>query len=126
MLPLDNLKLRDVQKGFLSSKLAFALFNTESRFVCVCVCAYKCVRESEKGVALLTLACWCFRDTEDEGEQAGREKMSVCFSALRFTSSSTGEEGVHPAGPLGDFPFFSSRLLARAFSAGLLLSFLFV
>lgn len=40
MLPLDNLKLRDVQKGFLSSKLAFALFNTESRFVraCECVC----------------------------------------------------------------------------------------
>lgn len=42
MLPLDNLKLRDVQKGFLSSKFAFALFNTESRFVragaCVCVC----------------------------------------------------------------------------------------
>lgn len=33
MLPLDNLKLRDVQKGFLSSKFAFALFNTESRFV---------------------------------------------------------------------------------------------
>ncbi|XP_075895369.1 dynamin 3a isoform X2 [Nelusetta ayraudi] len=31
MLPLDNLKLRDVQKGFLSSKFAFALFNTESR-----------------------------------------------------------------------------------------------
>lgn len=36
MLPLDNLKLRDVQKGFLSSKFAFALFNTELRFVCVC------------------------------------------------------------------------------------------
>lgn len=42
MLPLDNLKLRDVHKGFLFSKLAFALFNTESRFVRVCASA--CVR----------------------------------------------------------------------------------
>lgn len=39
MLPLDNLKLRDVQKGFLSSKFAFALFNTESRFVRLRACA---------------------------------------------------------------------------------------
>nr|XP_061834205.1 dynamin-3-like isoform X1 [Nerophis lumbriciformis] len=33
MLPLDNLKLRDVDKGFMSSKFAFAVFNTESRNV---------------------------------------------------------------------------------------------
>lgn len=45
MLPLDNLKLRDVEKGFRSSKFVFAIFNTELRFVCVwleacvCVCA---------------------------------------------------------------------------------------
>ena len=42
MLPLDNLKLRDVEKGFMSSKFVFAIFNTESRFVCVtgglCLC----------------------------------------------------------------------------------------
>lgn len=38
MLPLDNLKLRDVEKGFMSSKFVFAVFNTESRFVCVSVC----------------------------------------------------------------------------------------
>lgn len=31
MLPLDNLKLRDVEKGFMSSKYIFALFNTEQR-----------------------------------------------------------------------------------------------
>ncbi|XP_055365849.1 dynamin-2-like isoform X6 [Betta splendens] len=29
MLPLDNLKLRDVEKGFMSSKHVFAIFNTE-------------------------------------------------------------------------------------------------
>ena len=31
MLPLDNLKLRDVEKGFMSAKHVFAIFNTESR-----------------------------------------------------------------------------------------------
>lgn len=42
MLPLDNLMLRDVEKGFMSSKCVFAIFNTELRFVCVaeglCLC----------------------------------------------------------------------------------------
>uniref|UniRef100_A0A3Q2ZJ08 Interferon-induced GTP-binding protein Mx n=1 Tax=Hippocampus comes TaxID=109280 RepID=A0A3Q2ZJ08_HIPCM len=33
MLALDNLKVRDVEKGFMSSKFAFALFNSESRNV---------------------------------------------------------------------------------------------
>lgn len=32
MLPVDNLKLRDVEKGFMSSKHIFALFNTEQRY----------------------------------------------------------------------------------------------
>ncbi|NXW55431.1 DYN2 protein, partial [Eurystomus gularis] len=29
MLPLDNLKIRDVEKGFMSNKHVFAIFNTE-------------------------------------------------------------------------------------------------
>lgn len=33
MLPLDNLKLRDVEKSFMSSKHAYAIFNTEQRNV---------------------------------------------------------------------------------------------
>ncbi|XP_051866975.1 dynamin-3-like [Pristis pectinata] len=33
MLPLDNLKIRDVEKSFMSSKNVFALFNTEQRNV---------------------------------------------------------------------------------------------
>lgn len=33
MIRLDNLKFRDADRGFMSSKFAFALFNTELRFV---------------------------------------------------------------------------------------------
>ena len=31
MLPLDNLKIRDVEKGFMSTKHIFAIFNIEQR-----------------------------------------------------------------------------------------------
>uniref|UniRef100_A0AAV2KLA4 Dynamin-2 n=1 Tax=Knipowitschia caucasica TaxID=637954 RepID=A0AAV2KLA4_KNICA len=41
MLPLDNLKLRDVEKGFMSTKHVFAIFNTEQRNV------YKDLRQIE-------------------------------------------------------------------------------
>lgn len=41
MLPLDNLKLRDVEKGFMSNKHIFAIFNTEQRNV------YKDLRQIE-------------------------------------------------------------------------------
>lgn len=50
MLPLDNLKLRDVEKGFMSTKHTFAIFNTEQRsdtsqptVPLMCVCARYCV-----------------------------------------------------------------------------------
>uniref|UniRef100_A0A3P9IWV5 Uncharacterized protein n=1 Tax=Oryzias latipes TaxID=8090 RepID=A0A3P9IWV5_ORYLA len=33
MLPLDNLRLKDVEKSFMSSKCAFAIFSTETRTV---------------------------------------------------------------------------------------------
>lgn len=33
MMPVDNLKLRDIEKSFMSSKHVFALFNTEHRNV---------------------------------------------------------------------------------------------
>ncbi|XP_072538374.1 dynamin 3a isoform X2 [Salminus brasiliensis] len=49
MLPLDNLKVRDVEKTFMSSKHAFSIFNTEQRNV------YKDYRHLE-------LAC----DTQEE------------------------------------------------------------
>ncbi|XP_072005639.1 dynamin-2 isoform X1 [Engystomops pustulosus] len=41
MLPLDNLKIRDVEKGFMSNKHIFAIFNTEQRNV------YKDLRQIE-------------------------------------------------------------------------------
>ncbi|XP_062311538.1 dynamin-2-like isoform X2 [Osmerus eperlanus] len=41
MLPLDNLKLRDLEKGFMSAKHIFAIFNTEQRNV------YKDLRQIE-------------------------------------------------------------------------------
>uniref|UniRef100_A0A8C2XSH8 Dynamin-2 n=1 Tax=Cyclopterus lumpus TaxID=8103 RepID=A0A8C2XSH8_CYCLU len=41
MLPLDNLKLRDLEKGFMSTKHIFAIFNTEQRNV------YKDLRQVE-------------------------------------------------------------------------------
>ncbi|XP_075403157.1 dynamin-2 isoform X1 [Tenrec ecaudatus] len=41
MLPLDNLKIRDVEKGFMSTKHIFAVFNTEQRNV------YKDLRQIE-------------------------------------------------------------------------------
>ncbi|XP_058510259.1 dynamin-3 isoform X1 [Solea solea] len=41
MLPLDNLKLRDVEKGFMSTKHVFGIFNTEQRNV------YKDLRQVE-------------------------------------------------------------------------------
>lgn len=36
MLPLDNLKVRDVEKSFMSSKHIFCIFNTESRSAVGC------------------------------------------------------------------------------------------
>uniref|UniRef100_A0A3Q3WJB2 Dynamin-2 n=1 Tax=Mola mola TaxID=94237 RepID=A0A3Q3WJB2_MOLML len=41
MLPLDNLKIRDLEKGFMSTKQVFAIFNTEQRNV------YKDLRQIE-------------------------------------------------------------------------------
>ncbi|KAG9470785.1 hypothetical protein GDO78_016724 [Eleutherodactylus coqui] len=41
MLPLDNLKIRDVEKGFMSTKHIFGIFNTEQRNV------YKDLRQIE-------------------------------------------------------------------------------
>ncbi|XP_033963270.1 dynamin-2 isoform X1 [Pseudochaenichthys georgianus] len=51
MLPLDNLKLRDVEKGFMSSKQVFAIFSTEQRNV------YKDLRQIE-------LACGAQEDVD--------------------------------------------------------------
>ncbi|XP_062866711.1 dynamin-2 isoform X2 [Trichomycterus rosablanca] len=51
MLPLDNLKIRDVEKGFMSTKHTFGIFNTEHRNV------YKDLRQIE-------LACDSLEDVD--------------------------------------------------------------
>ncbi|KAJ7986566.1 hypothetical protein DPEC_G00341200 [Dallia pectoralis] len=51
MLSLDNLKLRDVEKSFMSSKYAYAIFNTEQRNV-------------YKDYKFLELSCGCQEDLD--------------------------------------------------------------
>uniref|UniRef100_A0A8D2ZKL5 Interferon-induced GTP-binding protein Mx n=1 Tax=Scophthalmus maximus TaxID=52904 RepID=A0A8D2ZKL5_SCOMX len=72
MLPLDNLKLRDVEKGFMSTKHIFAIFNTEQRNV------YKDLRQVE-------LACDSQEDVDSWKASLLRagvypEKDQVCGS----------------------------------------------
>uniref|UniRef100_A0ACB8F0X8 Dynamin- GTPase protein n=1 Tax=Sphaerodactylus townsendi TaxID=933632 RepID=A0ACB8F0X8_9SAUR len=84
MLPVDNLKLRDVEKGFMSSKHIFALFNTEQRNV------YKDYRQLE-------LAC----ETQEEVDswkasflRAGvyPERVGELFFQLTSDLEVTGRE----------------------------------
>uniref|UniRef100_A0A8D0F1E0 dynamin GTPase n=1 Tax=Strix occidentalis caurina TaxID=311401 RepID=A0A8D0F1E0_STROC len=72
MLPLDNLKVRDVEKSFMSSKHIFALFNTEQRNV------YKDYR-------FLELAC-------DSQEEVDSWKASLLRAGVYPDKSSGGKE----------------------------------
>ncbi|XP_068878484.1 dynamin-3 isoform X4 [Aphelocoma coerulescens] len=72
MLPLDNLKVRDVEKSFMSSKHIFALFNTEQRNV------YKDYR-------FLELAC-------DSQEEVDSWKASLLRAGVYPDKSSTETE----------------------------------
>ncbi|KAL4623318.1 dynamin-1 [Arapaima gigas] len=75
MLPVDNLKLRDVEKGFMSSKHIFALFNTEQRNV------YKDYRQLE-------LAC----ETQEEVDSWKASFLRAGVYPERITQSDAGEE----------------------------------
>ncbi|XP_063746024.1 dynamin-1a isoform X2 [Eleginops maclovinus] len=79
MLPVDNLKLRDVEKGFMSSKHIFALFNTEQRNV------YKDYRQLELAcetqedidawkASFLRAGVYPERVTEKEGKSEGGDE----------------------------------------------------
>ncbi|KAK9975416.1 hypothetical protein ABG768_023458 [Culter alburnus] len=72
MLQVDNLKLRDVEKGFMSSKHIFALFNTEQRNV------YKDYRQLE-------LAC-------ESQEDVDGWKASFLRAGVYPERSDAGEE----------------------------------
>uniref|UniRef100_A0A8C2GPL7 dynamin GTPase n=1 Tax=Cyprinus carpio TaxID=7962 RepID=A0A8C2GPL7_CYPCA len=73
MLPLDNLKLRDIEKSFMSSKHVFALFNTEQRNV------YKDYRQLE-------LAC----DTQEEVDSWKASFLRAGVYPERITNGSDG------------------------------------
>ncbi|XP_008299841.1 dynamin-1a isoform X3 [Stegastes partitus] len=79
MLQVDNLKLRDVEKGFMSSKHIFALFNTEQRNV------YKDYRQLELAcegqedvdawkASFLRAGVYPERVTEKEGKSEGGDE----------------------------------------------------
>ncbi|KAI1886419.1 hypothetical protein AGOR_G00195570 [Albula goreensis] len=77
MLPLDNLKLRDVEKGFMSTKHTFAIFNTEQRNV------YKDLRQVE-------LAC-------DSQEDVDSWKASFLRAGVYPEKDQVESEEVGPA-----------------------------
>lgn len=81
MLPLDNLKLRDVEKGFMSSRFVFAIFNTELRLVCVCMSQKRelCSCHLPAEAFMIFQAGGCVRGS--------REEMSGWCSALPLNSS---------------------------------------
>ncbi|KAL7377700.1 hypothetical protein ABVT39_003325 [Epinephelus coioides] len=77
MLPLDNLKIRDVEKGFMSTKHTFAIFNTEQRNV------YKDLRQIE-------LAC-------DSQEDVDSWKASFLRAGVYPEKDQTENEEAAPA-----------------------------
>ncbi|KAM8723657.1 dynamin-2 isoform 1-T1 [Acanthopagrus schlegelii] len=77
MLPLDNLKIRDVEKGFMSTKHIFAIFNTEQRNV------YKDLRQVE-------LAC-------DSQEDVDSWKASFLRAGVYPEKDQTENEEAAPA-----------------------------
>ncbi|XP_054896066.1 dynamin-1a isoform X6 [Poeciliopsis prolifica] len=76
MLPVDNLRLRDVEKGFMSSKHIFALFNTEQRNV------YKDYRQLE-------LAC----ESQEDVDAWKASFLRAGVYPERVTSEGSDENG---------------------------------
>ncbi|XP_060888040.1 dynamin 3a isoform X2 [Labrus mixtus] len=81
MLPLDNLKLRDVEKSFMSREFVFALFNTELRNVYKdyksldLACSSQEQLDSWKA-SLLQAGVYPERVTVDEQENGAPENLS--------------------------------------------------
>ncbi|XP_054271611.1 dynamin isoform X1 [Macrosteles quadrilineatus] len=76
MLPLDGLKLRDVEQGFMSRRHTFALFNPEGRNV------YKDYKQLE-------LSC----ETQDEVDSWKASFLRAGVYPEKTTDTSNGEEG---------------------------------
>uniref|UniRef100_A0A4W4HPR2 dynamin GTPase n=1 Tax=Electrophorus electricus TaxID=8005 RepID=A0A4W4HPR2_ELEEL len=78
MLQVDNLKLRDVEKSFMSSKHIFALFNTEQRNV------YKDYRQLELA---------CESQEEVDGWKASFLRAGVYPERVVVTSEESSSDG---------------------------------
>ncbi|KAM9734654.1 dynamin-1a isoform 7-T7 [Menidia menidia] len=79
MLQVDNLKLRDVEKGFMSSKHIFALFNTEQRNVYKDYRQLELACESQEDIdawkaSFLRAGVYPERVTEKEGKSDGGDE----------------------------------------------------
>ncbi|XP_024154584.1 dynamin-1a isoform X3 [Oryzias melastigma] len=80
MLQVDNLKLRDVEKGFMSSKHIFALFNTEQRNVYKDYRQLELACESQEDVdawkaSFLRAGVYPERVTSDGGEENDSDSL---------------------------------------------------
>ncbi|XP_077479702.1 dynamin-1a isoform X3 [Stigmatopora argus] len=78
MLQVDNLRLRDVEKGFMSSKHIFALFNTEQRNVYKDYRQLELACESQEDIdawkaSFLRAGVYPERVTDKEGKGDGAE-----------------------------------------------------
>uniref|UniRef100_A0A673GIB3 Dynamin-2 n=1 Tax=Sinocyclocheilus rhinocerous TaxID=307959 RepID=A0A673GIB3_9TELE len=78
MLQVDNLKLRDVEKGFMSSKHIFALFNTEQRNVYKDYRQLELACESQEDVdgwkaSFLRAGVYAERVVSDAGDENGSD-----------------------------------------------------
>lgn len=95
MLPLDNLKLRDVEKGFMSTKHTFAIFNTEQRSdaaqsivhlfspECVCVFIFSVCLSAHAGTFIKTCGRSSWRAIPRRTWTAGRHRSSEQACTLR-------------------------------------------
>ncbi|XP_074545913.1 dynamin-1a isoform X3 [Halichoeres trimaculatus] len=80
MLQVDNLKLRDVEKGFMSSKHIFALFNTEQRNVYKDYRQLELACESQEDVdawkaSFLRAGVYPERVVSDGGDENGSDNL---------------------------------------------------
>lgn len=75
MLPLDNLKVRDVEKSFMSSKHIFCIFNTESRLV---------VRFLTSADAAGTSICGCREAKMGCGVRMDKFTLCFCVNIVRI------------------------------------------
>lgn len=77
MLPLDGLKLRDVEQGFMSRRHLFALFNPEGRNL------YKDFKQLE-------LSC----ETQDDVDSWKASFLRAGVYPEKSTEQANGDEGV--------------------------------